>query len=64
MKYLQMHELVQEIQMLIADWHRTKCPSDYPSCNKSCPHHKLCSALLLLSQVKVEYYGSNGELRK
>lgn len=35
MKRLQMQELVQEIQMIIDDWHRTKCPNSYISCNKS-----------------------------
>lgn len=35
MKRLQMQELVQEIQMLIDDWHRTKCPNGYTTCNKS-----------------------------
>lgn len=64
MKRLQMQELVQEIQMIIDDWHRTKCPNSYTSCNKSCPHYKLCSSLLGLSQIKVEYYDSNGDLRK
>lgn len=66
MKRLQMQELVQEIQLLIDDWHRTQCPNRYISfsCNKSCPHYKLCSSLLGLSQIKVQYYDSNGELRK
>lgn len=64
MKRLQMQELVQEIQMIIDDWHRTKCPNSYTSCNKSCPHYKLCSSLLGLSQIKVQYYDSKGDLRK
>lgn len=45
--------------MIIDDWHRTKCPNSYISCNKSCPHYKLCSSLLGLSQIKVQYYDSN-----
>ena len=60
----EMVELVQEIQMIIDDWHRTKCPNSYISCEKTCPHYKLCSSLLALSQIKVQYYDSNGELRK
>lgn len=55
---LEMVELVQEIEMLIDDWHFTKCPYDetgplYKSC-KGCPHIKLC---------KCEMYKSNGELK-
>lgn len=65
MKRLQMQELVQEIQMIIDDWHRTMCPNSHIfSCNKSCPHYKLCSSLFDLSQIKVQYYDSKGELRK
>ena len=59
----EMVELVQEIQMIIDDWHRTKCPKSYISCEKTCPHYKLCSSLLVLSQIKVQYYDSNGELK-
>ena len=29
MKRLQMQELVQEIQLIIDDWHRTMCPNSY-----------------------------------
>lgn len=47
---LEMVELVQEIEMLIDDWHFTKCPYDetgplYKSC-KGCPHIKLCKCLM------------------
>lgn len=59
-----MQELVQEIQMIIDDWHIAKCPNSYTSCNRSCPHYKLCSALLEVPQIKVQYYDSKGELRK
>ena len=64
MKPIEMQELVQEIQMVIDDWYRTKCPKSFTSCSKSCSHYKLCSSLLNLSMVKVEYYDSNGDLRK
>lgn len=65
---LEMVELVQEIEMLIDDWHFTKCPYDetgplYKSC-KGCPHNKLCKCLLQLSYIKCEMYKSNGELKK
>nr|DAG65149.1 MAG TPA: hypothetical protein [Caudoviricetes sp.] len=65
---LEMTELVQEIEMLIDDWHFTKCPHDeagpkYAAC-KGCPNIKLCRCLLNLSLIKVQLYDSNGELRK
>lgn len=64
---LEMVELVQEIEMLIDDWHFTKCPYDesgplYKSC-KGCPHIKLCKCLMQLSYIKCEKYKSNGELK-
>lgn len=65
MKSLQMHELVQEIEMVIDDWHKTKCPIEYyMKCNKDCAHYSLCSCLLQLSNIKVENYDGNGDLRK
>lgn len=64
MKRLRMYDIVQEVQLLIEDWHCTKCPDEYTECNKGCPHYKLCSALLTLSNIKVQNYDSNGELRK
>lgn len=65
---LEMPELVQEIEMLIDDWHFVKCPHDeagliYKEC-KGCPHIKLCKCLLQLSDIKYGMYNSNGELRK
>lgn len=47
---LEMPDLVQEIEMLIDDWHFVKCPHDeagpiYKDC-KGCPHIKLCKCLL------------------
>lgn len=53
---LEMSELVQEIEMLIDDWHFVKCPHDeagpiYKEC-KGCPH------------IKYGMYKSNGDLRK
>ena len=65
---LEMAELVEEIDLLIDDWHFTKCPHDetgliYKQC-KGCPHIKLCKCLLQLSSIKTEMYNSNGELRK
>lgn len=65
---LEMPELVQEIEMLIDEWHYTKCPHDkagpiYTKC-MGCPHIKLCIALLQLSSIEVENYDSFGELRK
>lgn len=59
---LEMADLVQEIQMLIDDWHFTKCPGLW-KCDK-CTHYKLCKCLLDLSDINVEKYNSNGELRK
>lgn len=64
----EMAELVQEIAMLIDDWHYTKCPHDeagpiYTKC-MGCPHIKLCKALLQLSSIQVEVYDSFGDLRK
>lgn len=65
---LEIEELVQEIQMLIDDWHFTKCPYDetgpiYDKC-KGCPHIKLCRILMQVSLISTEMYNSNGELRK
>lgn len=65
---LEMKELVQEIQMLIDDWHFTKCPHDetgpiYNKCN-GCPHIKLCKSLLQVSLISDEMYKSNGDLRE
>lgn len=67
-QWLEIEELVQEIQMLIDDWHFTKCPHDetgyiYDKCN-GCPHIKLCKSLLEVSLIKAEMYNSNGEFRK
>lgn len=64
---LEMPELVQEIGLLIDDWHFTKCPRDktgpiYKNCT-GCPHTKLCKCLLQLSTIKIKMYNSNGELR-
>ena len=64
---LEMAELVQEIEMLIDDWHFTKCPHNesgliYKSC-KGCPHIKLCKCLMQLSYIKCEMYKSNGDLK-
>lgn len=61
-EWLEMADLVQEIQMLIDDWHFTKCPGLW-KCDE-CPHYKLCKCLLDLSDINVEKYNSNGELRK
>lgn len=52
---LELSELVQEIEMLIDDWHFTKCPHNetgpiYKNC-KGCPH------------IKYAMYKSNGELK-
>ena len=59
-------ELVQEIGLLIDDWHFTKCPHDispiYKDCY-NCPHFKLCKCLLELSSIKGKMYNSNGELK-
>ena len=65
---LELTELVQEIEMVIDDWHCTKCPHNgsqpiHRECN-GCPHYKLCKCLLELSQIKYRMYNSNGELRK
>lgn len=65
---LEMPELVQEIEMLIDDWHFAKCPHDgawpiYKEC-KGCPHIKLCKCLLQLSDIRYGMYKSNGDLRK
>lgn len=67
LQWLEMAELVQEIEMLIDDWHFTKCPHNesgliYKSC-KGCPHIKLCKCLMQLSYIKCEMYKSNGELK-
>lgn len=65
---LEMPELVQEIEMLIDDWHFTKCPHDeagpiYKEC-KGCSRIKLCKCLMQLSYIKCKMYKSNGELKK
>lgn len=62
----EMAELVQEIGMLIDDWHFTKCPHDeagplYKHC-KGCPHIRMCRSLLNLSSI-AKMYDSNGDLR-
>lgn len=67
LQWLEMAELVQEIEMLIDDWHFTKCPHNesgliYKSC-KGCPHIKLCKCLMQLSYIKCEMYKSNGDLK-
>ena len=67
MKRLQMQELVQEIDLLLDDWHCTKCPKDelvplFKDC-KNCPHFKLCKCLLQLLTIKAKMYNSNGELK-
>jgi len=53
-----MVELVQEIEMLIDDWHFTKCPHD-----EAGPIYKECKCLMQLSYIKCEMYKSNGELK-
>lgn len=65
---LEMTDLVQEIGLLIEDWHFTKCLHDetgsiYKNC-KDCPNFKLCNCLLDLSQIKTKMYNSNGVHRK
>nr|DAK73643.1 MAG TPA: hypothetical protein [Caudoviricetes sp.] len=65
---IEMPELVQEIQMLIDDWHFAKCPHDetgpiYDKC-KGCPHIKLCKSLLQVALISGEMYKSNGDLRE
>jgi hypothetical protein len=52
---LEMPELVQEIELLLEDWHFTKCDR--------CEHYKLCKCLLQLSDIKYGLYKSNGELK-
>lgn len=59
-----MKDIAQEVQLLIDDWHFTKCPDEYTKCSKNCPHYSMCSALLMLSDIKVQNYDSNGDLRK
>ena len=59
---LEMSDLVQEIGLLIDDWHFTKCPG-YEGCDE-CPHAKLCQCLLEVSKIKTKMYNSEGELRK
>lgn len=64
MKSLEMTDLVQEIGLLIDDWHFTECPHDetgpiYKSCN-DCPHFKMCKCLEELSQIKTKMYNSKG----
>ena len=58
---LEIPELVQEIDMLIDDWHFTKCPGRWKC--KECPHNKLCNCLMQLSYIKFTMYNSNGELK-
>lgn len=65
---LEMAELVEEIDLLIDDWHFTKCPHNetgpiYKEC-KGCPHNKLCKCLLELVRIKDMLYRRNGELKK
>lgn len=64
---LELSELVQEIEMLIDDWHFARCPHNetgpiYKNC-KGCPHIILCKCLLQLSDIKYAMYKSNGELK-
>ena len=56
-----MPELVQEIELLLEDWHFTKC-SGHRKCDR-CEHYKLCKCLLQLSDIKYGLYKSNGELK-
>lgn len=53
MERLQMQELVQEIQMVIDDWRRSKCPDehDYLFKCKKCKYKELCSKLDELTKV-------------
>ena len=67
-QWLEMAELVKKMEMIIDDWHFTKCPHNeagpiYKDCS-GCPHYKLCKCLLDLSLIKAKMYKSNGELRK
>lgn len=58
---LEMSELVQEIELLLDDWHFTKCPG-HRKCEE-CEHYKLCKCLMDLSSIRIEKYNSNGELK-
>nr|DAJ55357.1 MAG TPA: hypothetical protein [Caudoviricetes sp.] len=65
---LEILELLQEIDMLIDDWHFTKCPHDeagsiYIKC-QGCPNIELCRCLLKLSLIKLELSSTYGDLRK